>query len=58
MNELDESMDLFKKQLADQKSTGYSPIEPATGQIWRDQNDIFRVWTGKQWLTIDMEEKK
>ena len=58
MNGLSESMDHFKNQLANQKSTSYSPIEPVSGQIWKDQNDIFRVWTGKQWLTIDMEEKK
>jgi hypothetical protein len=56
MNGLDESMDDINKQLSNQKSTACSPIEPATGQIWRDQNDIFRVWTGKQWLTVDMRE--
>jgi hypothetical protein len=58
MNGLSESMDHFKKQLFNQKSTAYSPIEPVSGQIWKDQNNIFRVWTGKQWLPIDMEEKK
>lgn len=57
MNQYDEAFYYMAKHIALIEGTPHSPIEPATGQIWKDQNDFLRMWTGKQWVPIVGEIK-